>query len=161
MNTMLMDSEKKYQNKYHTSEGFHTIIDCRWSSQGFNAEKATVICCKLQSGKIIYQSHLMHVQNKTNDMNKKGILSYLISFLVKRNYTSTSKRMEGERVIRICMQIIKDKYKITSISHDNDVSTMSHIKKNFLLVKKQSDIGHAAKNLCKKVKVAAKEILSY
>ena len=70
----------------------------------------------------------------------------------KANYIGTSKGMEGEGVARICKEIKKEGYKLHSVSHDNDASTMAQIWDVFPECVEKLDVGHAAKNICKKVK---------
>ncbi len=60
--------------------------------------------------------------------------------------------MEGEGVARICKEIQQSGYKLARVSHDNDTSTMAQIKKTFPVCIEELDVGHAAKNICKKVK---------
>ena len=76
---------------------------------------------------------------------------YTNTILEKRDYVGTSKGMEEEGVSRICKAILEDKYVMHKVSHDNDVSSMSQIHKAFLECIEQLDVGHAAKNIAKKV----------
>ena len=64
--------------------------------------------------------------------------------------------MEGEGVARICAQVKADGYEIATISHDNDASSMAQIRDTFPNAVECLDIGHAAKNICEKVKTLAK-----
>lgn len=87
------------------------------------------------------------------------------SYTGTQNYVGTSKGMEGEGIARICQEIMKDGYKLASIVHDNDASTMAQIKEYFPNCTEKLDVGHAAKNICKKVKEVArnrvKELLGF
>ena len=50
----------------------------------------------------------------------------LIKYIgIKKNYIGTSKRIKEEEVSRICIQILSAGYKLLSMSHDNDASTIS------------------------------------
>jgi hypothetical protein len=60
--------------------------------------------------------------------------------------------MEGEGVTRVCKEIGDNGYKFTSVSHDNDASSMAQILDKFPDCIEKLDVGHAAKNICKKVK---------
>lgn len=64
----------------------------------------------------------------------------------------TSKGMEGEGVARVCKEIADSGYKFLSVSHDNDASSMAQILDKFPDCIEKLDVGHAAKNICKKVK---------
>lgn len=68
----------------------------------------------------------------------------------------TSRGMEGKGVANICNEIKGGGYKITTVSHDNDASSMAQIQEHFSSAIECLDIGHAAKNVCEKVKFAAK-----
>ncbi len=138
---LLKESQLKWRKQGAVDKGFDVAMDCRWSSRGFNAEEATVTCCCLKSNKVIYHSNLMRKQEKNS---------------MKRNYVGTSKGMEGEGVARICKQIQQDGYKLNSVSHDNDASSMSQVHSLFPDCVEKLDVGHAAKNICKKVKELAK-----
>lgn len=72
-----------------------------------------------------------------------------------RNYAGTSKGMEGEGTMRICKLMKSGGYIMVGVSHDNDASCMANVKEYFPNVVEHLDIGHAAKNLCQKVRDAA------
>ena len=64
----------------------------------------------------------------------------------------TSKGIEGEGMMRICKKVFETGYKLLLVSHDNDASTMKQILDVFPECIEKLDVGHAAKNICKKVK---------
>jgi hypothetical protein len=71
----LKKSEEKWREKGAVDRELDVAVDCRWSSRGFNAEEVTVLCCCLQTNKVIYHENLMRNQ-------KEGIFSFFsFSFL--------------------------------------------------------------------------------
>jgi hypothetical protein len=76
-------------------------------------------------------------------------------YLEKRDYEGTSKRMEREKVARICKLIEQDEYKLVRIVHNNDASTMKQINDVFKDCKELLDVGYTFRNVLKKVKILA------
>ena len=126
-----------------TETHLDVAMDCRWSSRGFNAEEATVTCCCPATGKVLFHAHLMREQKSKP--------------LTKRDYVGSSKGMEGEGVSRVCKMVMDAGYVIRSMSHDNDASSMAQVTAVFPDVIEMLDVGHASKNVCKKVKLLGKE----
>jgi len=71
-------------------------------------------------------------------------------------YWGTSRGMEGIGVKWIAESLKKAGLSIGSVSHDNDSSSMNNIRAVFPDAKEFLDVGHAAKNLKKKVIALAK-----
>jgi hypothetical protein len=139
----LEKSEKKWRIECAVDNtNLSAALDCRWSSRGHNAEEATVTCCCSTKNKVLTHSHLMGKQENSSK---------------KRDYVGTSKGMEGEGVARICKKLKEENYELIRVSHDNDASTMAQIKDVFPTCIEELDVGHAANNICKKVKEMGRE----
>lgn len=123
----LFNRRKQLQGK-----AIHLMVDCRWGTVGFNAKEATV------SGFDVETKQLIIVQNMFREGKHK-------------NCDLDAKAMEGQGVELICKKLKEENITVHTLLHDNDASSINHVREYFPDVKEQLCNNHTAKSIRKRM----------
>lgn len=147
--TSALASMQKAIAKAKEEPDLWVILDCRWASRGYNSEHATVFCMDGNTDKVLYTVSILRKIEQIQGRTNTDTAIY--------DYEGTSRGMEGFGVRTILEKCLDDGLQITHYAHDDDGCTRKIVQELYPNALEYLDIGHAAKNLKKKVITASKE----
>ena len=162
--------EKRRKDAIVASPNGCTVsFDARWSHRR-NARESTTSAIDLITKKIVEVEHIEMCEKAHNEIEKKKCAEDEFEELCieingkshkfmkrKRNFHGTSKAMEGVAVAEICKRLKNNQYIIKHLVHDNDASTVLHVKEHFPQCEESLDNNHARKNMVNSLMDVKKE----
>lgn len=152
-------AERRKQALLLSPNGCTMSFDARWSHRR-NARESTTSAIDLHTKKIVEVEHIEMCEKMHSELEKKNCKEDEFEEITldingetvkykrrKRNFHGTSKSMEGIAVGEICRRLKSENFIIARLVHDNDASTVLHVKEHFPNCQESLDNNHARKNM--------------